>query len=306
MKPGDLGDLTPIKVTSKDELGELATAFNTIQRVAVAVAEEQSALLRKGIGDLYVNLARRNQSLLDRQIALLDDMEARAEDSDYLGSLFELDHLATRMRRNAESLLVMSGAEQPRQWHESIPMLDVVRAATAEITDFARVGYYGFEGEVAIAGNAVADVTHLLAELFENATVFSPPGTPVVVTGMRAERRYVISITDEGIGMTDERLAAANALLAKPPGDRPRAVAHARSARGRATSRPGTASRCSCAGPRPAASPPSSRCRPRCSPGWRVPVAGPERAGRCVRREGPCAAEPVDVEPLDRPRVLRP
>jgi signal transduction histidine kinase len=214
--PGTL-DLTPIKVTSKDELGELATAFNTIQRVAVAVAEEQSALLRKGIGDLYVNLARRNQSLLDRQIALLDDMEARAEDSDYLGALFELDHLATRMRRNAESLLVMSGAEQPRQWHESIPMLDVVRAATAEITDFARVGYYGFEGEVAIAGNAVADVTHLLAELFENATVFSPPGTPVVVTGMRAERRYVISIADEGIGMTDERLAAANALLMKPP-----------------------------------------------------------------------------------------
>ena len=152
VKPGDLGDITPIKVTSKDELGELATAFNTIQRVAVSVAEEQSALLRKGIGDLYVNLARRNQSLLDRQIALLDDMEARAEDSEYLGSLFELDHLATRMRRNAESLLVMSGAEQPRQWHESIPMLDVVRAATAEITDFARVGYYGFEGEVAVAG----------------------------------------------------------------------------------------------------------------------------------------------------------
>jgi signal transduction histidine kinase len=217
VQAGELGDLHPIKVTSKDELGELATAFNTIQRVAVSVAEEQASLLRKGIGDLYVNLARRNQSLLDRQIALLDDMEAHAEDSEYLGSLFELDHLATRMRRNAESLLVMSGAEQPRQWHESIPMLDVVRAATAEITDFARVGYYGFEGEVAVAGNAVADVTHLLAELLENATVFSPPGTPVVVTGMRAERRYVISITDEGIGMTDERLAAANALLARPP-----------------------------------------------------------------------------------------
>ena len=217
LQPGELGDLHPIKVKSKDELGELAAAFNTIQRVAVAVAEEQATLLRKGIGDLYVNLARRNQSLLDRQIALLDEMEAHAEDAEYLGSLFELDHLATRMRRNAESLLVMSGAEQPRQWHESIPMLDVVRAATAEITDFARVGYYGFEGEVAVAGNAVADVTHLLAELLENATVFSPPGTPVVVTGMRAERRYVISITDEGIGMADERLAAANALLARPP-----------------------------------------------------------------------------------------
>ena len=180
------------------------TAFNTIQETTVRVAEEQAGLLRKGIGDLYVNLARRNQSLVDRQISMLDALEARAEDPDQLASLFELDHLATRMRRNAESLLVLSGAGQSRQWSESIPILDVVRAASGEIADFARVTFVGFDGDVAIAGNAVADVTHILAELLENATSFSPPGTPVVVAGMLAERRFVVSITDEGIGMDDD------------------------------------------------------------------------------------------------------
>ena len=209
--------IPPLTVASKDEIGALAQAFNTIQETTVRVAEEQSAMLRKGIGDLYVNLARRNQSLVDRQIALLDVLEARAEDPDQLASLFELDHLATRMRRNAESLLVLSGAGQARQWTESIPIIDVVRAASGEIADFARVNFVGFDGDIAVAGNAVADVTHILAELLENATTFSPPGTPVVVAGMLAERRFVVSITDEGIGMDDQRLAAANALLQAPP-----------------------------------------------------------------------------------------
>lgn len=209
--------IPPLTVAAKDEIGALAQAFNTIQETTVRVAEEQAALLRKGIGDLYVNLARRNQSLVDRQIALLDVLEARAEDPDQLASLFELDHLATRMRRNAESLLVLSGAGQSRQWTEAIPILDVVRAASGEIADFARVSFVGFEGDVAVAGNAVADVTHILAELLENATTFSPPGSPVVVAGMLAERRFVVSITDEGIGMDDARLAVANALLQSPP-----------------------------------------------------------------------------------------
>jgi HAMP domain-containing protein len=210
-------EIHPLTVSSNDEIGELARAFNTIQETTVRVAEEQAGLLRKGIGDLYVNLARRNQSLVDRQISLLDVLEATAEDPDQLSSLFELDHLATRMRRNAESLLVLSGAGQSRQWSESIPILDVVRAASGEIADFARVAFVGFEGDVAIAGNAVADVTHILAELLENATSFSPPGSPVVVAGMLAERRFVVSITDEGIGMDDARLAGANALLQSPP-----------------------------------------------------------------------------------------
>ncbi len=217
LTPDQLEGFAPINVSSRDELGDLAKAFNTVQQVTVAVAEQQAELLKKGIGDLYVNLARRNQSLLDRQISLLDDMEARVEDADELGSLFELDHLATRMRRNAESLLVLSGAEQPRQWGTAVPVLDVARGAAAEIAEFTRVTYFGFEGDVAISGNAVADVSHLLAELLENATVFSPPTTPVVVTGRRVEHRYVITITDEGIGVEDERLAAINNLLARPP-----------------------------------------------------------------------------------------
>jgi signal transduction histidine kinase len=217
LTPDQLEELTPIRVDSEDEIGELAKAFSTIQDVTVAVAQEQSELLRKGIGDLYVNLARRNQSLLDRQILMLDEMEGRVDDPRELASLFELDHLATRMRRNAESLLVLSGAEQPRQWGSAIPVIDVVRAAAAEIADFARVTYFGFEDDIAVAGNAVGDVTHLIAELLENATAFSPPMTPVVVAGRRVERRFVITVTDEGIGMEEERVAAANALLARPP-----------------------------------------------------------------------------------------
>jgi len=216
--PADaLERLAPLQVESRDEIGELAKAFGNVQRVAVAVAEEQAALLRKGIGDLYVNLARRNQSLLDRQLALLDELERDAADPDDLATLFELDHLSTRMRRNAESLLVLSGSEQPRQWRSAIPIIDVVRAAAAEIADFARVTYAGFQGDLAVAGHAVADVTHLLAELLENATAFSPPATPVLVSAAPSEHRYVITITDEGISVDDERLARLNGLLSDPP-----------------------------------------------------------------------------------------
>jgi anti-sigma regulatory factor (Ser/Thr protein kinase) len=210
-------EVVPITVDGDDELAELAKAFNSIQEVALHVAEQQSDLLRKGVSDLFVNLARRNQSLLDRQIALLDDLERQTEDADHLAALFSLDHLATRMRRNAESLLVMAGAEQPRHLREAVPIIDVVRAAASEITDFSRVAYYGFDDTLSLSGNAVSDVTHLLAELLENATTLSPPGTPVVVAVVPAERRFVMAITDEGIGMDDARLAAANALLVHPP-----------------------------------------------------------------------------------------
>ncbi|HEV2309275.1 MAG TPA: ATP-binding protein, partial [Acidimicrobiia bacterium] len=215
--PDLLERLAPVRVESKDEIGELAKQFGNIQRVAVNVAEEQATLLRKGIGDLYVNLARRNQSLLDRQLALLDDLERDAGDPDDLAMLFELDHLSTRMRRNAESLLVLSGAPQPRQWRTAIPVIDVARAAAAEIADFARVTNIGLRADLAVAGHAVADVTHLLAELLENATAFSPPSTPVIVAGGPSEHRYVLTVTDQGIGVDDERLAKLNDLLARPP-----------------------------------------------------------------------------------------
>ena len=151
--------------------------------MTVDVAEEQSRLLRKGMGDLFVNLARRNQSLLERQLELLDDLERNEHEPAALDSLFKLDHMATRMRRNAESLLVLSGAEQPRQWQQPIALLDVVRAAAAEIADFPRVELVGVDDTLAITGRAVADLAHLLAELLENATSFSPPDSAVVVSG---------------------------------------------------------------------------------------------------------------------------
>ncbi|MFI5046820.1 MAG: nitrate- and nitrite sensing domain-containing protein [Acidimicrobiia bacterium] len=210
-------EMTEVKVTSKDEIGELAQAFRDVQWVTVEVAEEQSRLLRKGMGDLFVNLARRNQSLLERQLELLDDLERNENEPAALDSLFKLDHMATRMRRNAESLLVLSGAEQPRQWQQPIALLDVVRAAAAEIADFPRVELVGVDDTLAIAGRAVADLAHLLAELLENATSFSPPDSAVVVSGAPTEAGFVLAVSDQGIGMPPERIAEANRLLEKPP-----------------------------------------------------------------------------------------
>jgi signal transduction histidine kinase len=216
---GDVSALQPtrIEVTSEDEIGELAQAFNDVEAVTLEVAQEQSRLLRKGMGDLFVNLARRNQSLLERQLELLDDLERNEHDPSALDSLFKLDHMATRMRRNAESLLVLSGAEQPRQWQQPIALLDVVRAAAAEIADFPRVELVGIEDDVAVAGRAVADVAHLVAELLENATSFSPPDSAVVVSGAVTATGFVLAVSDQGIGMPVERIAEANQLLAKPP-----------------------------------------------------------------------------------------
>jgi HAMP domain-containing protein len=185
---GDVGDIQPtvIEVTSEDEIGELARAFNDVESVTIQVAHEQSRLLRKGMGDLFVNLARRNQSLLERQLELLDELERNEHDPAALDALFKLDHMATRMRRNAESLLVLSGAEQPRQWQQPIALIDVVRAAAAEIADFPRVELVGIDDDLALSGRAVSDVAHLVAELLENATSFSPPDTAVVVSGPRS------------------------------------------------------------------------------------------------------------------------
>ncbi len=210
-------ELTHIDVQSEDEIGELARAFEDVQAVTIEVAQEQSRLLRKGMGDLFVNLARRNQSLLERQLELLDDLERNEHDPSALDSLFKLDHMATRMRRNAESLLVLSGAEQPRQWQQPIALLDVVRAAAAEIADFPRVELVGIDDDLAIAGRAVADVAHLVAELLENATAFSPPDSAVVVSGAPTATGFVLAVSDQGIGMPAERMQEANELLARPP-----------------------------------------------------------------------------------------
>ena len=212
-----LGSLQAIEVTSKDEIGRLTNSFNDVQRVAGEVAAEQAALLRKGIGEMFVNLARRNQALLDRQIEFIDELERGEEDPDQLENLYRLDHLATRMRRNAESLLVLAGAEPPRRRGRPAPLANIVRAALAEVEDFGRIELLSFD-EILVASNAAADLAHLLSELMENATNFSPPETQVEVVGHRTNADgYVISVTDHGIGMSSDQVLEANESLAKPP-----------------------------------------------------------------------------------------
>ncbi len=211
------GSVEKLDVASRDEIGQLADAFNAVQQVAVDVATEQAELLRKGIGDMFVNLARRNQSLLDRQIEFIDDLENAEEDPDALQQLFHLDHLATRMRRNAESLLVLAGAEPNRRRGRPVALTDVVRAALGEVEDFARIDLLDLE-EVLITNNAAADIAHLLSELMENATNFSPPDTRVEVVGHRTNSEgYVLSVTDSGIGMSPQQMDEANETLANPP-----------------------------------------------------------------------------------------
>jgi hypothetical protein len=154
--------LTPIDISSKDEIGQLADSFNSIQQVTVEVAEEQSVLLRKGIGDIFINLARRNQTLLDRQIEFIDQLEANEEDPDQLDNLFNLDLLATRMRRNAESLLVLAGAEPPRRRGRPVALADVVRVAIGEVEDFARIQLLALD-DATVGGNVAVDLAHLLS-----------------------------------------------------------------------------------------------------------------------------------------------
>jgi HAMP domain-containing protein len=205
----------PVPVSSKDEIGQVSAAFNSVHRVAIQVATEQAAL-RKSIGDMFLNLARRSQSLIDRQLELIDDLERTEADPDALENLFKLDHLATRMRRNAEDLIVLSGAEPARRWSQPVPLVDVVRAALAEVEDYNRVELLPID-DIGVAGQAVSDAVHLLAELIENATSFSPPGTKVQVAGQQVSNGYVLEIEDRGLGMSDDELVEANERLANPP-----------------------------------------------------------------------------------------
>jgi PAS domain S-box-containing protein len=175
----------------------------------------EQAALRKSISDLLHNLARRSQGLVDRQLELIDELERNEIDPDRLQELFRMDHLATRMRRNVENLIVLSGVDQRRRWSESVPLRDVVEAAVAEVEDYARVQVAGIH-DLTLAGQAASDVAHLLAELVENATSFSSPNTRVEVAGGPAGNGYVLEIEDHGIGMSDTDLAEANKRLAEP------------------------------------------------------------------------------------------
>jgi HAMP domain-containing protein len=219
LRTTETGDLDvhvePLGIRSRDEIGQVAQAVDEIQEVAVRLATEQAAL-RRSIGDMFTNLARRSQTLIDRQLELIDDLERNEADPETLEHLFRLDHLATRMRRNAEDLIVLSGAEPGRHWAQRMTLVDVVRAAAAEVEEYQRVEFLPL-ADLEVAGHASVDVIHLLAEIIENATVFSPPNTKVQVAGQSVPHGYVIEIEDRGLGMSDEELIQANERLANPP-----------------------------------------------------------------------------------------
>ncbi len=214
---GEAPEIESMAIDSDDEIGRLSRSINSIADVTVSVAEEQADLLRRGIGDMFVNLARRNQSLLEKQIAFIDELERTEEDPEQLESLFRLDHLATRMRRNADSLLVLSGSDSSRRQGRDISIVDVVRVAAGEVEHFQRLRLREIDDAVLSATVAV-DVAHLLSELFENATQFSPPETDVEVWGrLQPDGSYGIEVHDSGIGMTEEQLGEANTILSTPP-----------------------------------------------------------------------------------------
>ncbi|GAA2850692.1 nitrate- and nitrite sensing domain-containing protein [Streptosporangium fragile] len=205
----------PIKAGGSAEVHDVAHAFSSVQRTAVEAAVGQ-ANLRRGVSQVFVNLARRKQSLLHRQLTLLDSMQRRATDPDSLEDLFRLDHLTTRMRRHAESLIILSGAAPGRAWRKPVPVVDVLRAAIAEVEDYTRVNVLPLP-DVSLDGSAVADLTHLVAELIENATIFSPPQTTVTVRGDVVANGFAVEVEDRGLGLSAMEYAAINEKLADPP-----------------------------------------------------------------------------------------
>jgi signal transduction histidine kinase len=218
LRDGDTVDVdaeAPPAEAGPDEIDQVREAFNTVHRAAVAAAVDQ-ANLRRGVSQVFRNLARRNQALLHRQLGLLDGMERRAEEPEQLEDLFRIDHLTTRMRRHAEGLIVLSGDSPGRGWSRPVPFIDVLRAAVAEVEDYTRIRVE-VRSKAALAGPAVADVVHLLAELIENATVFSPPNTVVRVQGELVGRGFAVEIEDRGLGMAEERLEEINRDLTGLP-----------------------------------------------------------------------------------------
>jgi signal transduction histidine kinase len=208
--------VSPIPLHGRDEIGEVARAFDQVHQQAVSLAAEQ-ALLRGNVNAIFTNLSRRSQGLIQRQLALITDLENNEADPDQLENLFKLDHLATRMRRNGENLLVLAGEEAGRRWNTPVPLVDVLRAAASEVEQYERIELAGIP-EAEVIGAAVTDLVHLLAELLENATSFSSPQTRVLVNATRLpDGRVLVEIHDKGIGLTAEDFAEINEKLAEPP-----------------------------------------------------------------------------------------
>ncbi|GAA5078686.1 signal transduction histidine kinase [Thermocatellispora tengchongensis] len=198
------------------EVDRVVHAFAAVRRTAVEAAVGQ-ATLRKGVGQVFLNLAWRNQALLHRQLALLDTMERRVEEPEVLEDLFKLDHLTTRMRRHAENLIILSDSAPARRWRDPVPLFDVVRAAVLEVEDYTRVTIAPMPNAPLLMGAAVTDVIHLVAELVENATVFSPPDTTVHIRSMTAANGFALEVEDRGLGLNQATLDELNARLAEPP-----------------------------------------------------------------------------------------
>jgi signal transduction histidine kinase len=206
----------PIRLSNRDEIGQVAQAFNVVHREAVRIAAEQAAL-RTSVSAMFLNLARRSQSLVDRMIGELDQIERGEEDPKRLAQLFELDHLATRMRRNDENLLVLAGADSSAPRREDALVVDALRAAQSEVELYNRIEFGTVDTDIAITAVAVNDVVRLVAELLDNATRFSPPNTVVVADGRRIRDYVVIQVEDRGLGMSEEQMDSLNRRLAETP-----------------------------------------------------------------------------------------
>jgi signal transduction histidine kinase len=211
----ELPTVPAVELHTDDEVEDVAEAFNVVRSTAVLLAAEQ-ARSRRNESRMFFSLGRRNQGLLSRQLEFIDRLESEESNPELLDNLFRLDHLATRMRRNAESLLVLAGEQPSRRWSEPVSLTDVVRGAVAEVEDYQRVSLEGVE-EAQLAGSAVGDVAHLLAELIENATHFSPPDSQIIVLGRRVTDGYALAVVDDGVGMTPEQLRAANDRIDSSP-----------------------------------------------------------------------------------------
>ncbi|MFC6093222.1 nitrate- and nitrite sensing domain-containing protein [Saccharothrix lopnurensis] len=208
--------IAPVPITTREEVGQVARAFDAVHGEAVRLAAEQ-ALLRDNVNSMFVNLSRRSQALVERQLNLIDRLEQDEQDPDQLASLFELDHLATRMRRNSENLLVLSGTDLSRRLTRPVPVAEVLGAAVSEVEQYARV-QVGQAPELTVQGRAVNDLVHLIAELLDNATVFSDPVTKVTVRTARTRKgELAIEIQDRGVGMGEQEINDANERLADPP-----------------------------------------------------------------------------------------
>jgi signal transduction histidine kinase len=210
-----LAESPPPGTSSIQEISQVAESFGTVQAAAVAAAVEQ-ATVRKAVNQVFLNISMRSQSLLHRQLGMLDSMERRTSEPQALADLFRLDHLTTRMRRHAEGLIILSGSTPGRVWRDPVPVVDVLRAAVAEVEDYVRVDVTS-ESDDLVAGNAVNDVIHLVAELVENATIFSPPNTRIEIRAERVGTGLVAEIEDRGLGLSAEELAKINERLARTP-----------------------------------------------------------------------------------------